>query len=308
MKLLNLTTRPSMLAWAAMALASTNAHSQAFLQDMMRTTTETKNLRATYDLPGQRDAKRVQEAVHKALTLHGDNAFVRTFHPSAEPPENPQKMVFRSMNFGPVSVQIPQCEGAAFTISSNDGSMARWGDSANYMACGFPYQGGMRVTFFAQSQSTNGGVGGLLSGKTLGKMLAGAVGINSDPMAFVEASLAKLESQWRDEQTEFALVDMVPLLGQRTVVADRLAERQKASEQRAANRSKRLAARAEMQKLGVDAADQARFLRAIQSGDEDLVALFLEAGAVDPQQPTPDGRKPIDLAQRPAIRSLLERP
>jgi hypothetical protein len=67
-----------------------------------------------------------------------------------------------------------------------------------------------------------------------------------------------------------------------------------------------LAARGELGKLGVDAADLERFMRAVQSGDEDLVALFLEAGAIDPNQPDASGRRAIDLAQKPAVRELLQ--
>lgn len=294
---------PALLGLLA-GLSALPAH--AFLQDMVRTTTESRTLTASYDLPGLRDAKRLQDAVHKALTYHGDNAFVRNAAVVGEAPAVPGRIGLKALNVGPVSVQIPQCEDAVFTISSNDGSMAQWGDSANYLACGFRYQGGMRVSLFAQSQSTSGGVGGLLSGKTLGKLITNAIGLNSDPMAFVEASLSKLEAQWRDERIEFALVEMTPVLGQRTVVADPLMERRKVAESRANDRAKRLAARAELQKLGVDASDQNRFLRAVQSGDEDLVALFLEAGAVDPKQTGPDGRRPLDMAQKASIRSLLE--
>lgn len=306
MTLLPLAPRTASPALLGLVLVTMGAPAHAFLQDLVRTTTETRTLTATYDLPELRDAKRLQDAVHKALTYHGDNAFVRHGTVVGDAPPTPGRITLKALNVGPVSVQIPQCDDAVFMISSNDGSMAKWGDSANYMACGFRYAGGMRVSLFAQSQSTNGGVGGLLSGKTLGKLVTSAIGLNSDPMSFVEASLSKLETQWREEQVDFALVEMAPVLGQRTVVADPLMERRKAAESRASDRAKRLAARAELQKLGVDASDHGRFIRAVQTGDEDLVALFVEAGAVDPKQPTPDGRLPLELAQKASVRSLLE--
>lgn len=278
----------------------------AFLNDVLKTKTESKTVTATYDLPGVSDVKKVQDIVHKALTYHGDNAFVREGMGLGEVPAAPKRISFKNFSIGPVSMQIPQCEEATFSISSNDGSMAKWGDSANYMACGFRYQGGLRVAFYANSTSTSGGVGGLLSGKTLGKVITSAVGLNSDPMAFVEASLTKMEEQFKEAQFGFALVEMAPVMGKREVVADPLVEQQRMAEKKAGDRAKRLKARTELSKLGVDASDRARFLKAVQSGDEDLVELFLEAGAIDAKAADADGRKPVDLATKPAIKQMLQ--
>lgn len=268
----------------------------------LRTKTESKTITATYDLLGVNDAKKVQDIVYKALTHHGDNAVVREGMGLGDVPAVPKRITFKSLNFGPVSVQIPQCEDAIFSVSSNDSSMDKWGDSANYMACGFRYQGGLRVAFYASSTSTSGGVGGLLSGKTLGKVISSAIGLNSDPMAFVEASLTKMEDQFKEAQFSYALIEMAPLMGTREVVADPLA----AQQQRANDRAKRLAARAELSKLGVDASDRGRFLKAVQSGDEDLVELFIEAGAIDITASDADGRKPVDRATKPRIKQMLQ--
>lgn len=146
----------------------------------------------------------------------------------------------------------------------------------------------------------------MLSGKTIGKLITSAIGLQSDPMKFVEASLTKMEQLMSEAQINYTLVDMSPLMGQRVVSADPLVEKQRSVEKRAGDRAKRLAARGELGKLGVDAADRERFMRAVQSGDEDLVALFLEAGAIDPNQPDASGRRAIDLAQKPAVRELLQ--
>jgi hypothetical protein len=298
--------RLGILCGSALVTLITTTPAHAFLQNLVRTTTESKSVAATYDLPGISDAKAVQDIVHKALTYHGDNAHVKSGVPGLAVPQYPKKITFKPFNIGPFSMQLPICEDAAFTVSSTDGSMAQWGDSANYMACGFAYQGGFRVSIYAQSQSTNGGAAGLLSGKTIGKLITSAIGLQSDPMKFVEASLTKMEQLMSEAQINYTLVDMSPLMGQRVVSADPLVEKQRSVEKRAGDRAKRLAARGELGKLGVDAADRERFMRAVQSGDEDLVALFLEAGAIDPNQPDASGRRAIDLAQKPAVRELLQ--
>lgn len=296
----------SLTSLAVLAIsASTSTTAHAFLQSLTRTTTESKTVTATYDLPGTTDPKVVQDIVHKALTYRGDNAHIRVGVQTGDAPQYPKRITFKPFNVGPINVQIPVCEDATFTVSSSDGSMAQWGDSANYMACAFRYQGGMRVAFYANSQSTNGGVSGLLSGKTIGKLITSAVGLNSDPMAFVETSLTKMEDLLKEAQVAYSLVEMAPLMGKREVVADPLVEKQRTAEKRSGDRTKRLAARSELMKLGIDASDRERFFRAVQAGDEDLVALFLEAGAVDPQQPDANGRRAADLAQKPAIKDLL---
>lgn len=306
---MNKPTRLSQMTISSMAamlglFASTPA--SAFLNDVLKTKTESKTVTATYDLPGVADFKKVQDIVHKALTYHGDNAFVREGMALGDAPVHPKRISFKNFNAGPVSIQFPQCEDALFSISSSDGSMAKWGDSANYMACGFRYQGGLRVAFYANSQSTSGGVGGLLSGKTLGKLITNAIGLNSDPMAFVETSLSKMEEQFKEAQFGFSLVEMAPVMGQREVVPDPLVAQQRLAEKKAGDRAKRLAARTELNKLGIDASDRERFLKAVQLGDEDMVALFLEAGVVDPTAADAEGRKPIDLATKPAIKEMLQ--
>nr|WP_295082365.1 hypothetical protein [uncultured Roseateles sp.] len=279
---------------------------QAFFDDIVKTKTESKSMTATYDLPGASNVKQVQDIVHKALTYHGDNAHVREGMALNEPPATPKRISFKEFSFGPVSMQIPQCDEAVFSVSSSDGSMAKWGDSANYMACGFRYQGGMRVAFFAQSKSTSGGVSGLLSGKTIGTMITKAIGMNSDPMAFIETSLSKMEEQFNEAKLSYSLVEMAPLMGKREVVADPLVAQQRSTEKKAADRAKRMAARSELSKLGVEASDHERFLKAVRSGDEDMVALFLEAGVVDHQAVDAEGRKPVDLAKKPAVKAMLQ--
>jgi hypothetical protein len=89
------------------------------------------------------------------------------------------------------------------------------------------------------------------------------------------------------------------------VVADPLALQQADASKRTGDRSKRMAARAELNKLGVDASDRARFQRAAQSDDEDIVALFVEAGAVDLKSRDADGKTMSDYASKPMIRALL---
>jgi hypothetical protein len=287
-------------------LASGPAHAQfGALTDILKTKSESKTVIAVYDLPGVRDGKPIRDMVYQALTYQGDNAKIVDGVVRGEAPRVPGAMAFKEMSIGPLTIQFPRCEGSVFSVSSSDGSMAQWGDSANYMACGFRYDGGYRVSFYAQSQSTSGGAFGLLSGKTIGKALAGAVGLSSDPMKFVDSSLEKLESLMKEAGLSYTLVEMTPILGQRQVAGDPLAKERASSEKRATDRSKRLAARTELTKLGIDASDASRFIRAVQSGDEDVVGLFVEAGAIDFGVADASGKLPIEYAVKPSIRELL---
>jgi len=190
-------------------------------------------------------------------------------------------MEFKEMSFMAMVMQIPTCQGASFTVSSSDNTMAKWGDSAQYMACGFRYAGGYRVSLYTSMQRSEGGVANLLSGKTIGEAVAGAFGISGDPTQFIEKSIDAFEQQLKNANLEYALVEASPASANRTVSEDPLLKAKVQAEQKAADRGKRMAARMDLQKLGIDASDRVRFIKAIQAGDEDLVALFVEAGAVD---------------------------
>lgn len=289
---------------ASTSFGTANAQLSA-ISDIVKTKTEVRTIVALYDLPGVSDVKQMKDMVNVALSYHGDNAFVREFIVRDAAPKYPATMTFKDFSLGPFAVQFPQCEGALFSISSNDGSMQKWGEGANYTACGFPYDGGLRVSFYASLSSTNGGVTGILSGKTIGMAVLKAVGLLSDPVQFVEASLGKLESLMTEAGIGYSLVEMQPVLGSRQVAGDPLAKQKVAAEKRAADRGKRLVARTELNKLGIDAADRVRFIKAVQSGDEDVVALFLEAGAIDAAVADREGKKPVDYADNPAVRELL---
>lgn len=173
------------------------------------------------------------------------------------------------------------------------------------MACGYRYAGGYRVNFYARYQSTSGGLGGLLSGKTLGSALAGAVGLSNSPQQFIEASIKKLEALFAASNWAYNIVEMTPALEGKTVVPDPLLVAQAAAERKKTDRAARLAARTELQKLGMDASDRARFIRAVESGDEDVVALYLEAGAVDVNAPDATGKRVRDYATKRSVKELL---
>lgn len=139
--------RLGILCGSALVTLITTTPAHAFLQNLVRTTTESKSVAATYDLPGISDAKAVQDIVHKALTYHGDNAHVKSGVPGLAVPQYPKKITFKPFNIGPFSMQLPICEDAAFTVSSTDGSMAQWGDSAKLH--------GMRICLSRRIQSLN---------------------------------------------------------------------------------------------------------------------------------------------------------
>lgn len=297
-----LTLGASTIAFAAQA--------QSAFTDIFKSKTESKDVFLVYDLPDfPGSAEDLKKAVHLALTYQGDNAFVKDLLLSGEAPAVPAKMGFKPLGINlPIAagIQIPVCEGASFTISSSDSSMAKYGDSSQYMSCAFRYEGGYRVSFFAHMQSSSGGVGGLLSGKTLGKMLASAVGFNSNPMQFIESSLNKMEENFKAEQWNWTIVEMQPALKDKVVAADPLVERQKAEQRRGSDKARRLAARGELRTLGIDATDRARFVKAIETSDLDVIELFLQAGAQDLEEADDSGRRPLDYARKDSVRGLLK--
>lgn len=277
------------------------------LFDFARTKTESKETFLVYDLPGfNGDRADIKSRVREALTYQGDNAFVKESLITGDAPRYPGKLTLKPLGANlPVSINIPSCDGAVFTVSSSDNSMAQYGDSARYMACGFSYAGGYRVNFYATYSTTSGGVGGILSGKTIGKVFTDAVGLGSNPQKFIESSIAKMEELFNSNGWKFALVEMNPAIPGKVVSADPLVVQQASETKRGADRGKRMAARAELNKLGIDASDRARFQRAVQTDDEDLVAFFVEAGAVDTKSKDANGKTMLEYANKPAIRDLL---
>ena len=301
--------RTKRLMALATACLAAGAQAQSTFTDIFKSKTESKDVFLVYDLPEfPGSAEDLKKAVHLALTYQGDNAFVKDLLLSGEAPAVPGKMGFKPLGINlPIAagIQIPVCEGASFTISSSDASMAKYGDSSQYMSCAFRYQGGYRVSFFAHMQSSSGGVGGLLSGKTLGKMLASAVGFNSNPMQFIESSLNKMEENFKTQNWSYAVVEMQPALKDKVVVADPLVQRQQAEQRRGSDKAKRMAARSELRGLGIDATDRLRFVKAIEASDVDVIELFLQAGALDLDETDDSGRKPLDYARKDSVRGLL---
>lgn len=289
----------------AIAVFAAAATAQAQLLDALKGKSEFSSQLYVYDVRANVDTARMKEIVYNALTDQTINATVRDGELTSSVPQYPGRIQFKELSVMTLVLQVPSCPGASFTVGSSDNSMARWGDSTQYIACGFRYAGGWRVDIYIASQSSGGGIGGLLSGKTIGKAIAGAMGFSSDPRQFIESSVDKLEKQFKDGAIDYALVEAAPGNPNRVVAEDSLLKARKNSERRVADRAKRLAARADLQKLGIDASDEARLIRAIQSGDEDVVSLFVEAGAIDLSQPDATGRKPADYATKQSIKDLL---
>ena len=288
-------------------LVAQNPSSAQGMFDFARTKTDSSETFLVYDFPGfSGSTSDIKSSVREALTYQGDNAFIKDNLQSGEPPRYPAKLMLKPLGINlPVSISIPSCEGSAFTVSSSDNSMAKYGDSSRYIACGFPYAGGFRVNFYAHYATTNGGVFGLISGKTVGKIFTDAVGLSSDPQKFIESSIAKMEELFNNNGWKYSLVEMNPAIPGKVVSADPLVRQQVTESKRTGDRSKRMAARGELGKLGIDASDRARFQRAVQSDDEDLVALFVEAGAIDIKSRDSDGKVMLDYATKPVIRELL---
>jgi hypothetical protein len=141
--------------------------------------------------------------------------------------------------------------------------------------------------------------------KALAKAVTGAVGINSDPQAFIETSIAKMEELFNASGYKYQLVEMRPAIPGKNLVEDPILKQQATEAKRGGDRAKRLAARAELAKLSIDASDRARLIKAVQSQDEDIVALFVEAGAMDLNARDEAGKQLSDYATNPSIRALL---
>jgi hypothetical protein len=175
------------------------------------------------------------------------------------------------------------------------------------MTCAFPYAGGFRINFYA-SYVNQSGSGLMGMSKSLAKAITSAVGINSDPQAFIETSIAKMEELFTASGYKFQIVEMRPTLAGKAVVEDPLVRQQTLEAKRGGDRAKRMGARSELGKLSIDASDRGRLIKAIQAQDEDIVSLFLESGAVDLSARDEEGKQLCDYATSPSIRALLPVP
>jgi hypothetical protein len=295
------------LAALSLALSALPASADSIF-DFVKTKTESASTYLTYDFAGFTGTPaEIKKVVAEALSYHGDRSVVKDNLLVDVPPRYPSKLQLKPFAINlPVSIVIPTCDGSAFTVSSTDASFAPQGDSAFYMACGFPYDGGFRINFYSSYSMTSGGAGGLLSGMTIAKAVTRAVGIGTDPQHFIEASIAKMEELFGTKGWTYQLVEMQPALKGKTLSPDPLQVQQASEVKRGADRGKRMAARSELNKLGIDASDRARFMKAVQQNDEDLCALFAEAGAVDVLAKDMDGKTLAEYATKPAIRDLLK--
>lgn len=277
--------------------------------DFVKEKTESGETYLVYDFNGYKGTvAELKKVVTEALSYHGDKAYVKDNLITGEVPRYPGKLKLKSLGMNlPVSIMIPNCEGSSFTVSSSDNSLARGGETASYMACGFAYQGGFRVNFYSEFKKTSGGAVGLLSGMTIAKVVTRAVGLSTDPQDFIEASIKKMEELFEKNGWPYQIVEMQPQLKGKIVSPDPIQVKQASEVKRGSDRGKRMAARAELNKLGMDASDRARFQKAIQQSDEDLVALFAEAGAVDLASTDSEGKILADYASKPAIRELLSK-
>jgi len=289
---------------AVIAFGSTN-FANAGLFDFAKTTTETKEIFLIYDLPGfSSPLENLKDKVKESLVYRGDNAVVKEFMLTGESPKFPSKIEFKVINLGIVSLSIPSCPGSGFLVSSSDVSGASYGETAKYIACAFPYSGGYRVNFYASYVNSSGeGIMGI--SKALAKAVTGAVGINSSPQAFIETSIAKMEELFTASGWSYQIIEMRPSIAGKTLVEDPLVKQQAIEAKRGGDRTKRMAARAELSKLSIDANDRARLVKAIQTQDEDIVALFVEANAMDLSARDESGKQLIDYSNSPSIRALL---
>ena len=286
-----------------MMLPFQSAH--ADLLDAFKSKTESKDIFLVYDLENfSAPVDELKDKVKQALTYRGDNAFIKETLLPADLPKFPAKIEFKTMNLGPVSMTIPSCPGSAFSISSNDASGASYGETSKYMACAFPYAGGYRVNFYASYVNQSGdGVMGI--SKAIAKSIVSAAGLNTSPQAFIETSIAKMEELFNASGYKFQIVEMRPTIPGKNLVADPILKKQASETKRTGDRAKRMAARAELAKLSIDASDRARLIKAIQSQDEDIVALFVEAGAMDFSAKDEAGKQLMEYATSPSIKAYF---
>lgn len=287
----------------AFALTLLSARAQAL--DLLAHKSEVQNIFVIYDLPGaELTQSQVKNYVYKALSSHGDDAKVGDLMVTGPVPAQPGRMEFKTLQVLTTSVRYPSCgDKAVFIVASTDDSGSSWGDESSYMACGYRYEGGYRVDLYASFSKKQQGLFSL--GATLAKAAVSAMGMKSEPADFILASLDNFEKQLKDAGQPYSIIEMNPALPNREAVADPLLVKEQAAAKQGADRAKRLAARGELAKLGCDASDRDRFVKAIQGSDEDLVELYVEAGAVDLSAKDATGKIPADYASKPAIKALL---
>ena len=104
--------------------------------------------------------------------------------PAATPPAQPGRFTLVNpfgksglgalVAAGGVSMQIPSCDGALMTISSNDSSMRSSGEQTDIHLCVWEYSAGYHIDFYVKYTEATGGLSPELLGATLAKSLIGS--------------------------------------------------------------------------------------------------------------------------------------
>lgn len=297
--------------WASLpvvlgAAISVSFTGQAYAIDALKNKTEIKNIFLIYDIPGTQLTKdQVKNFVYKALTSRGDDASVIDLMSTGPAPATPARMEFKTFQFLTQSVRYPWCgEQAVFQVGSSDQSGSKWGDESQYLACGYRYDGGYRVNLYASFSQKQSGLFSL--GATLAKAAVKSMGLKAEPVDYILESIAAFETELTNAKQPFSIIEMTPALEGKEVAPDPLVTKQQNASKQSSDRAKRLSARTELSKLGYDASDRARFIKSIQASDEDIVGLYVEAGAIDLSQVDESGKKPEDYASKPSIKALLK--
>ena len=140
-------------------------------------TTETFTGYRIYSVSNDYTLTQVRNAVLDAAKELNHNAQIINGIPPHPLPEKPGRFKIKNMNFGPVTIQVPQTPGATISVrSSNGDSSSR--ESMNWVAGVYPYTDGYSVQVVMTARFVRGITG--LDAASLGSALGEALSDKRD--------------------------------------------------------------------------------------------------------------------------------
>ncbi|WP_296947716.1 hypothetical protein [uncultured Massilia sp.] len=332
-----------LFASALLSAVSSTACAQDALNDIVRSSTNTKTTFAVFDVrPAGTSLEGIQEAVAAAFRKHYDGIKVMQQMAPYPLPAYAPRMGFHQESLRGSIVSAPDCPQAAAIVTSSDGTLARYGEASVLQGCVFPYRDGYRVNVYALFVQKSGGADVNVLGAMFGRAITNAVGIG-DSSRFIGETVDDVETRLKALAPDVALVELQPARAGRTLAADRAAPAPAAppiaapmaaapaagaslppelaavqarlaamvGQQRPqpapvdGQASPALQARKDLSAMGLTYYSQDQFVEAARRGDRLACELFLRAGSVTVTGADKQGVTALKVAATPELADFL---
>lgn len=332
-----------LFAAALLSAASSAACAQDALNNIVRSSTNTRTTFAVFDVrPAGTSLEGIQEAVAAAFRKHYDGIKVMQQMAPYPLPAYAPRMGFHQESLRGSIVSAPDCPQAAAIVTSSDGTLAKYGEASVLQGCVFPYRDGYRVNVYALFVQKSGGADVNVLGAMLGRAITNAVGIG-DSSRFIGETVDDVETRLKALAPDVALVELQPARADRTLAADRAApaptgampmtaaapaaganlppelaavqarlaavlgqQRPQALQAQADGQgSPALQARKDLSAMGLTYYSQDQFVEAARRGDKLACELFLRAGSVTVTGADKQGATALKAAATPELADFL---